>query len=44
MKAWQGLGTKGRLRCKHRRDIAFHISPAFLPQGEAGAGNERFGG
>jgi len=24
MKAWQGPGRKGRLRRKHRRDIAFH--------------------
>ena len=24
MKAWQGSGRKGRLRRKHRRDIAFH--------------------
>jgi len=24
MKLWQGPGRKGRLRRKHRRDIAFH--------------------
>jgi len=43
MKAWQGLGTKGRLGCKHRWDIVSHISLAFLPQGAAGAGKERSG-
>ncbi|HYB20348.1 MAG TPA: hypothetical protein VEH09_05440, partial [Thermodesulfobacteriota bacterium] len=36
MKAWQGLGTQGRSRRKHRREIASYISLAFLPQGAVG--------
>jgi hypothetical protein len=44
MKARQGLGTKDRLRRKHRRDIVFHIYLARLPQSAAGAGKERSGG
>jgi len=44
MKAWQGAGRKGRLRRKHRRDIAFHNSPGCLPQSVAGVGREMFGG
>jgi len=42
MKTWQGPGREGRLRRKHRRDIAFHNSLAGLPQSAAGAGRENF--
>jgi len=44
MKVRQGTGRKGRLRRKHRRDIAFHKPLAGLPQSAAGAGSESFGG
>ncbi len=44
MKAWQGLGRKGRLRRNHRRDIAFHDLPTCLPQSAAGARKDRLGG
>jgi hypothetical protein len=37
MKACQGPGRKGRLRRKHRRDIAFHNPIAGFPQSVAGA-------
>jgi hypothetical protein len=45
MKRWQGTGRKGRLRRKHRRDIAFHNLPLLaFPQSTAGVGEDRFGG
>ena len=43
-KAAQGPGRKGRLRRKHRREMASDDAPAGLPQSAAGAGNPGFAG
>jgi hypothetical protein len=42
MKAWQGTGRKGRLRRKHRRDIAFH-NLSLLAFRKAQRGREKIG-
>ena len=42
MKDWQGSGRKGRLRRKHRRDIAFH-NLSLLAFRKAQRGREKIG-